>query len=287
MSELHPLGAAKTIVNLSSDLMKVAKENPDAQEAGQYAAKTLRIVAQTVHNVLLPIAAINYGITSFETYMKGKFGSDLSDLTLRIPPEQLVSPKPAVAGPAMQALVFTHEEPDLKNMFLNLIATSMDARVQESAHPAFVEIVKQLDGREAGLLRFMLSLNSTMGIAEIRSGENEYHVIERNVLDLSDAATGEAAVDPQFPAWVDNWVRLGLFTLSFTTYLVKPKAYDWIELRPEYLRHVASGKVPMPAKGVLGRTSFGTQFAIAIGVKVRVPNAEEDDDEDGGSPASA
>lgn len=254
--------------------MKVAKENPDAQEAGLYAAKTLKIVSQTIHNVLLPIAAANYGIASFETYIKGKFGHDLSNLTVRIPPEHLASPKPSIAGPAIQALVFTHDEQDLRDMFLNLIATSMDERIQEKAHPAFVEIVKQLDGNEARYLKSILSGNTTISLGEIRSVGDEYHVLERNVINLR-TVTGEAAVDPQFAVWVDNWVRLGLFTSSFTTYMVNPDSYNWLETRPEYLRHVDNGIVPNPAKGVLERTSFGTQFAIAIGIAVEDPDGDE------------
>ncbi|MDJ0337935.1 DUF4393 domain-containing protein [Cryobacterium sp. PH31-O1] len=266
MTQDQPLKNAKAIVNLTTDIMQIAKENPDAQEAGQYAAKSLKIVAQTVHTVLLPLAAANFAILHFADYMKNKFEKELADLTGTIPPESLISPKPSVAGPAIQGLAFTHEEQSLKDMYLNLIATAMDGRISERAHPAFVEIVKQLDGREANTLRSLLRGSEMLAIVEIRTSESAWNVLERNIIDLK-RPSGEPAVSPEYAVWIDNWVRLGLFELTFMSFLSSPHAYDWVESRPEYQLYKGDNALPILAKGVLKRTSFGDQFAEAIGAR--------------------
>ncbi|TFC79407.1 DUF4393 domain-containing protein [Cryobacterium sp. TMS1-20-1] len=266
MTHDQPLKNAKAIVNLTTDIMQIAKENPDAQEAGQYAAKSLRIVAQTVHTVLLPLAAANFAILHFADYMKNKFEKELADLTGTIPPENLISPKSSVAGPAIQGLAFTHEEQSLKDMYLNLIATAMDGRISKRAHPAFVEIVKQIDGREADTLRSLLRGSEMLAIVEIRTSESAWNVLERNIIDLK-RPSGEPAVSPEYAVWIDNWVRLGLFELTFMSFLSSPHAYDWVESRPEYQLHKGDNALPILAKGVLKRTSFGDQFAEAIGAR--------------------
>jgi hypothetical protein len=57
-------------------------------------------------------------------------------------------------------------------MFLNLLATSMDDRKANVAHPAFVEIIKQLNSEEAGLVRDILQSQGPMPIVEIYIKQN-------------------------------------------------------------------------------------------------------------------
>jgi hypothetical protein len=264
MSAEEPAQGAKALVALSSDILKIAKENPAAQEAGQYAAKSLSIIAKTVHTVLLPLSAINFGVAKFADYMKTKFSDDLSEATANIPPEHLITPKASIAGPALQSLTFTFDEPDLKAMYLNLIATAMDGRNSEKAHPAFVEIVKQLAGDEAAVLKIYLTNVPNVPICEIRTqAADSWQVLERNVIHLLNA-DGTPSVNPQYSVWVDNWVRLGLYTLDLDQELAAEDAYNWIAIRPEYLRHEAKGPTE-PRKGVLARTTFGAQFGHAVG----------------------
>jgi|TARA_B110000971_G_scaffold115823_1_gene118708 hypothetical protein len=81
-------------------------------------------------------------------------------------------PKASIAGPTLQGLAFTHKEINLKEVFLNLLATSMDNRKANVAHPAFVEIVKQLNSEEAGLVRGILQSQVPMPIVEIYIKQN-------------------------------------------------------------------------------------------------------------------
>lgn len=147
-----PVTPLKAAVQISSDIVKIAKDNPDAQRAGTYAAKSLKIVAQTVHSALLPLAALNYGIEKFRDYMEAKFSDRLDEKLAEVPEDQIIPPKAYIAGPALQGLAFAHDQPNLEDMYLSLIASAMTARTAGDAHPAFVEVIKQLDAAETHVL---------------------------------------------------------------------------------------------------------------------------------------
>jgi hypothetical protein len=95
-------------------------------------------------------------------------------------------------------------------------------------------------------------------------------LLVKHLLNLKDPTTGTPVVDPQLPAMVDNWIRLGLIEVSYDEYLTDPTQYSWVDLRPEYVR---LSQEPQPdgveveyVKGILQRTELGKKFAEAIGL---------------------
>ena len=80
-----------------------------------------------------------------------------------IPEENVITPSPIVAMP---------EESDLKEMYLNLLATASDNRCADQAHPAFAEIIKQLAPEEAKALSSLLAFR-TMPVAQVRRFSND------------------------------------------------------------------------------------------------------------------
>jgi hypothetical protein len=58
-------------------------------------------------------------------------------------------------------LSYTFEEPSLKDLYLNLLATASDDRRADQAHPAFAEIIKQLTPDETKLLNSTLRNRDT------------------------------------------------------------------------------------------------------------------------------
>jgi Abortive infection alpha len=55
-------------------------------------------------------------------------------------------------------MLFASEEPDLREMYAKLLATSMDSATSDEAHPSFVTIIQQLTPDEARILRHIASL---------------------------------------------------------------------------------------------------------------------------------
>ena len=226
-------------VQLVGKLIDIAGENPEAKQAGRELGKTALTVTQTINVVLLPLAALNSGIEKARKYFANPFAEELAAKADAIPSEFIVEPKASVAGPALQGLAFTHEEPNLKEMFLSLLVTAMDGRKANNAHPAFVEIIKQLTSEEAILLRGIVQSNVLLPIVELREkapGTNGHHVSYRHLMSLVDDEVGEHKEDLRLPAKIDNWIRLGLIEVTYEASLVNDDSYKWVEQRPEYRR---------------------------------------------------
>src|SRR5690606_29157112 len=137
-----------------------------------------------------------------------RFTADLSEKTRTIPLESVVEPKASVAGPALQGLAFTHEEPVLKDLYLNLLASAMDGRTSSHVHPSFVEIIKQLDGAEAKLLKSALGEKGLPIVQLEQSFAADpvgRMVVARHILPLETELTKEPFENPDVPVMVDNW----------------------------------------------------------------------------------
>ena len=280
MSEETPLKAAKDGVSLVSEIIKAAGDNPEVKEAAGNLGKTAVTLTRTINNALLPLAAINFAFDKAREYFSGQFQKDLAEKAATIPPENIVEPKASVAGPTLQGLAFTHEEENLKEMYLNLLATAMDNRVSEDAHPAFVEIIKQLNGVEADLIKGLLIGSSPIAIAQIQANlgvDKGYNTLLRHVLNLRNNVTQQPIENPRLPAMIDNWIRLGLAEVAYDKFLSDQNAYSWVEQRPEFIRlrdtQSTNDRTVEFTKGYIARTELGKQFSKAIGLlKTSIPN---------------
>jgi hypothetical protein len=270
------LKTAREGMAVLGEVIKAAGDNPDVKAAGKELGKTALTITKTINNALLPLAAVNFAFEKARAYFAEKFQGDLAAKAGSIPADQVVEPKASIAGPALQGLAFAHEEPNLKEMYLSLLASAMDGRVAASAHPAFVEIIRQMDSEEASLIRGCLQTPNGIPIAEIRlmeSASGNWGVLYRHLLNLHDSTTKLPTENPRLPAFVDNWVRLGLAEVDYTKYVATEKTYDWVEQRPEFQklkaeRETETHKVQFQ-RGIIVRTSLGEQFAATVGILVR------------------
>ncbi|CAN5253637.1 hypothetical protein BH09BAC2_BH09BAC2_00020 [soil metagenome] len=268
MSEAEAIAAAsKSVVGAVGQIIDIAKENPDARQAGANLAKTAKVVTEFISNLALPLAAGNFVIQRSADYFRHRFADRLAEKLADVDPEDLIEPKPMIAGPAIEGLNYAHDEPDLEDMFTSLIATAMDKKTASSAHPAFVHAISQMDPAEASLLKTVLRASfrsRTLAIAELRTGTKGWTVLERNLLRFTHRDTNEMIVIPGQSAWVDNWVRLGLVEVDWMSFLSAPDAYEWVKEHPLYLKHAGSNQGIHIAKGAHNVTDFGVRFARAI-----------------------
>ena len=78
----------------------------------------------------------------------------LEEKLKNVPEEKIVEPEPYVAVPAIQQLSYSIDNPDLREMYANLLAASMNADTKWNVHPSFVDIIRQLTPDEAKLLKY-------------------------------------------------------------------------------------------------------------------------------------
>lgn len=147
----------------------------------------------------------------------------------------------------MEGLAYSLDEPDLKDMYLNLLASASNRETAEGVHPSFVAILRQLSAEEApGLdevLRqgridaakpgILLATNSVgLHFAISREDRSAFSCILRH------RGNGILA-SAQVPIWVANWERLGLVELVLDQELIPftpSKCPNWVLAHPQALR---------------------------------------------------
>jgi len=72
-----------------------------------------------------------------------------------IPDDKICEPSPNVAIPAIQQLSYCENSDDLRELYANLLASSMNIDTKWNVHPAFVDIIKQLTPDEAKILKIL------------------------------------------------------------------------------------------------------------------------------------
>jgi hypothetical protein len=217
----------------------VAKAIPIYQDAVQPAAqelgKALQTVAKTVHIALAPVSALVWGYDQIKDFVSTKVAERLKG----VPPENIVSPKPNVAGPALEALRYTGHESELSDMYANLLAASMDKATLQGAHPAFVEIIKQLTPDEAKLLA-LFDRDIAMPLLSVRwdfKPNEEGRTGGKDVLahfsHLGNLAGCEFA--QMTPTYIDNLCRLGLAEVPAFFQYTSKGVYEPLESDPVIL----------------------------------------------------
>lgn len=258
--------------SVNKELLSAAKDSPYMADGASNYAKRIAIKQAILTKMYLPIARL-FGVAN--QYFEDGFGRDMAEKLQDVPDEHVVSPKPSVAAPAMQQLGFSLDEPDLKEMYLSLLATASDDRVKDSAHPSFVEVIKQLSSAELGLLSDILNGGIPTPISSIKrvtQGQEGAVLLQKHILPIVDRSTNEPVENPQLGTFIDNWIRLGLVEVSYVDHLTREGAYDWMAGRPEVARHQGAfdpygGHAIDFDKGFIRPTNFGASFAKAVGIK--------------------
>lgn len=274
MSDANEVAAADPIrqversVGILKTVMEIADKSPELKVAGTNVAKTAKTITSLVNNCLLPIAAVNFAFDKGKEYFSRKFAHDLGEVTKEIPVENLVEPIASLAAPILQGLTFSCEEETIKSMYLKLLGSSMDDRISELAHPAFVDVIRQINSKEARILQSVLRIGQ-IPIVQIRKIEGQvgaFRILSNHILNFNNQETKMPAVDPMLPAMVDNWHRLGLVSVGYTDHFTDLAMYSWVENRPEYIAAKAeqSDQLVTFEKGIMRVTAFGAQFSRVV-----------------------
>ena len=129
-----PVGEENNIRNVVDAVTGVAKAVPVYQDilqpAAQELGKALQTVAKTVHIALAPVGALVWGYDQLKDFVSTK----VADRLKNVPPENIVTPKPNVAGPVLESLRYTGHEPSLSDLYANLLAASMDKSTAQGAN---------------------------------------------------------------------------------------------------------------------------------------------------------
>ena len=182
-----------------------------------------------------------------------------------VPENNIVSPTPRIAVPALQNASIT-EEYEIRELYANLLANSMNKIVKDGVHPAYVEIVKQLSPDEAKILCYMREY-TTVPIITLRREYEKGEGVEiiKNFSNIGELSHCEHPFEVN--KYFNNLIRLGLLegsTLSslINKWLYEPlKTHTYVEpyLREEYLQQTQYNKAKFK-EGYMELTDFGKAF---------------------------
>ncbi|GAA0234723.1 DUF4393 domain-containing protein [Metaclostridioides mangenotii] len=221
--ELDALGATGKILAVAPELYDDVVQ-PTAKETG----KTISIIPKAINAALVPLRQW----ISYKEYNLAKTEKLLAYKLENLSPEKIVSPEPYVAVPALQAISYSMNNDELRNLYANLIAKSMNLDTKDTVHPAFVEIVKQLSPLDAILLKKLADTGvARFGIVKAR--------VQESASDESGIDWVKHIINPiygmnlsnvvQYQVSLENLQRLELINITYDRFLSSNSEYVDIE----------------------------------------------------------
>src|ERR1041384_3162628 len=114
---------------------------PVGKELGAVTVKVARLLISGLEKSV-------YGIETVGSWIQKTVSERLKD----VPEDKIVEPNPRIAIPSTQALVYSMNDETIREMFANLLAADMNAETKGRAHPAFVEMIREMTGTDARVL---------------------------------------------------------------------------------------------------------------------------------------
>lgn len=176
-------------------------------ETEKQADGALSTVVGFFNNVVLyPVKRANITFR----YKLEAFEDDLKEKIKNIPGENLQVPPTYVAGPVLEALRYSYDEKELREMYEEMLASAMDNRKSHKIHRSYVDAIRQMEPLDAMVLKRICRLTSVTS-AHIKFNQKGTSSCYVNAMpyhfcpDLCDLG------DPfQISASVSNLLRLGL-----------------------------------------------------------------------------
>lgn len=184
-----------------------------------------------------------------------------------VPPEAIIQPELNIAGPALEALRYTGHSDSLSDMYANLLASAMNVITTSQAHPAFVEIIKQLTSDEAKLMKLFAN-NKIHPILTVLERKTNVGTREQLVYFSTFANFADIAIPGNLPSYFNNLCRLGLTEIPEGLYLSENNPYEELESEPIVRETVSminqmSGVKAEIKRQIIRPTQLGQQFIRA------------------------
>lgn len=246
---------------------ELAKSVPIYQDAIQPAAKeagkSLHLVTRAVNAALTPVEGLVWGVEKIRDFVRERVAEKLSN----VPADEVQEPKPHIAVPAIEALRYTGAESELAELYANLLATSMDKATAYRAHPAFVDMIKNMSPDEAKIMNFLAQSGDQplINIKLILNEQGHFRIVHRHLSLIG--IKSRCAHPPLAANYLDNLERLGLIETP-DRFFTAENLYKEIEDHPQVviiknsLSNVQGAKVEIE-KLKIEVTDLGKQFIRA------------------------
>ena len=215
--------------NTTDKLAEITKEG--YKDLVQPAAKVVGdTLGKTTKMLLAPIRALTWGWEKVEAVI----GTGLENRLKSRKKKDLHSPNPHIAVPLVQSLCYAAEEEAVREMFLNLLANSMDKNYDNLVHPCYVDIIKQMNSLDAKLFKILVEKQTIPVInPKLRSPVNN-DICASGI--FPQYYLGVDSIDDcdvfHISASLSRLERLGVIEISFISWLSDEKKYGALSLSP-------------------------------------------------------
>lgn len=256
-----------TVNNAISDKNILNKAYDDAlHPAAKNIGKALGTLTSTLNALLTPIGWAVYGFEQIDKVVKESLEHKLS----KVPIENLKEPEANIVIPAYESLRYSLNKEQLKDMYINLIANSMQDDKADNVHPAFVSVVNQLSSFDAEFLR-LLFYNKDYQLPKIKirlqvSKEDTSGIDLLRTL-LSPLYFSDCSLLDKYSFSLDNLERLKIIEIHDDYFLSEPNIYDDIIKSIDtdsFLNERDDLNYVNLIKGSIYLTKFGEQFVNSV-----------------------
>lgn len=240
--------AIETVPDLYDDAFKST-----AQESG----KTLALIPRAINAALLPlrqwIAEREYKLAETEKLLSKKLE--------HVGEDKIVTPEAYVAIPAIQAISYSMDSEELRNLYANLLAKAMNSDTKDMVHPSFVEIIKQMSPIDSLVFKTIMERGGNPLISLIYENEQKNSLtLNMNITDINIAPIESINIS------IDNLIKQSLITIPDGRYYIEDNLYDQLLTSNQY--KIAQQKFSSPPngfkltykKGLIEKTNLGNAF---------------------------
>lgn len=248
--------------NINKEIENMVEKIPELYEDGvkesvKESGKVIALIPKTINAALAPlrqwIMQKEYNVAETEKLLAKKLEN--------VGQEKIVSPDSYVAVPAIQAISYSMNSSELRNLYANLLAKAMHIDMREEVHPSFVEIIKQMSPLDSMVFKRLMEREANPMInLMMKNSEGQYRIFMTNVIDIGLASPQLISVS------IDNLARMKLIHIPEDGYYVDDTLYEAVfqtEFYQEQKRKhqkTADGYEFSYTKQMIDRTNLGRAF---------------------------
>lgn len=208
------IDAGKNLLNTVANNDGMVKDvygdavKPAAQEIGKALVEPIKGVTRIGRLLNAICSPIDIWILNKEHSVK-ETAKLLEKKLEKIPDEEIVTPPNYVFVPALQAISVSIDNEVLRDMYANLLAKSVYAKTSAQAHPAYVDIIRQMDPIDAIIFKKIVNNQNSLPTKEFCVIDRKNNLTIQNNYFLTNIDTYDVSV---VSASLGNLIRLGLVT---------------------------------------------------------------------------
>lgn len=245
----------KTAPTLYEDALQ-----PTIQEVGKFTARIPRAINAAFSGLDKWILNKEYAIDETKKLLAHKLE--------KVEPEKIVTPEAYVAVPAIQAISYSMDSEELRNLYANLLAKAMNSDTKDLVHPSFVEIIKQLSPIDSLVFKTIMEreANPIIDLIYVKIENPKFPIpianrhIANNISDINIAPIETVCLS------IDNLIKQGLISIPEGKSYTETELYDNIFNSQFYLEQQRNHpKTPdgfefSHTKKMIDNTNLGISF---------------------------